>query len=84
MEGIKREESVGVSRALIAALFLIFAVSLAPGLFGAHLGDLDAFVPEGTAPPTVRLRRPPQPWRILRMIWMAPSPKRASKTNWCS
>jgi thiol:disulfide interchange protein DsbD len=49
MEGIKREESVGVSRALIAALFLIFAVSLAPGLFGARLGDLDAFVPEGAA-----------------------------------
>ena len=49
MEGIKRDETVGVSRALIAALFLIFAVSLVPGLFGAHLGDLDAFVPEGTA-----------------------------------
>ena len=48
MEGIKREESVGVSRALIATLFLIFAVSLVPGLFGAHLGDLDAFVPEGS------------------------------------
>jgi thiol:disulfide interchange protein DsbD len=49
MEGIKREESVGVSRALIAALFLIFSVSLVPGLFGARLGDLDAFVPEGSA-----------------------------------
>ena len=49
MEGIKREESVGVSRALVAALFLIFAVSLAPGLFGAHLGDLDAFIPEGSS-----------------------------------
>jgi len=49
MEGIKREESVGVSRALIASLFLIFSVSLAPGLFGARLGDLDAFVPEGSS-----------------------------------
>jgi thiol:disulfide interchange protein len=48
MEGIKREESVGVTRALIAALFLIFAVSLVPGLFGSRLGDLDAFVPEGS------------------------------------
>jgi thiol:disulfide interchange protein DsbD len=47
MEGIKREESVGVSRALVAALFLIFAVSLVPGLFGARLGELDAVVPEG-------------------------------------
>jgi len=49
MEGIKRDENVGVSRALVAALFLIFAVSLVPGLFGAHLGELDAVVPEGTA-----------------------------------
>ncbi len=49
MEGIKRDENVGVSRALIAALFLIFAVSLVPGLFGAHLGELDAVVPEGKA-----------------------------------
>jgi len=48
MEGIKREENVGVTRALIAALFLIFSVSLIPGLFGARLGDLDAFVPEGS------------------------------------
>lgn len=46
MEGIKREERVGVTRALIAAVFLIFSVSLIPGLFGARLGDLDAFVPE--------------------------------------
>jgi thiol:disulfide interchange protein DsbD len=48
MEGIKREENVGVARALIAALFLMFSVSLVPGLFGARLGDLDAFVPEGS------------------------------------
>ena len=46
MDGIKREERVGVTRALIAAVFLIFSVSLVPGLFGSHLGDLDAFVPE--------------------------------------
>ena len=70
MEGIKREESVGVSRALIASLFLIFSVSLAPGLFGARLGDLDAFVPEGSPGrvPTQRLRHR---WRgILRTTWM--------------
>jgi thiol:disulfide interchange protein len=46
MEGIKRDERLGVSRALVAALFLIFSISLVPGLFGARLGDLDAFVPE--------------------------------------
>ncbi len=49
MEGIKREDTLGVARALIAALFLIFAISLAPGLFGSRLGDLDAFIPEASA-----------------------------------
>lgn len=46
MEGIKRDERLGVGRALVAALFLIFSISLIPGLFGGRLGDLDAFVPE--------------------------------------
>src|SRR5437764_5472815 len=46
MEGIKRDERLGVTRALLASAFLIFAVSLVPGLFNARLGDLDAFIPE--------------------------------------
>src|SRR4051812_31902066 len=46
MEGIKRDDRLGVARTLIAACFLIFSVSLVPGLFSAPLGDLDAFVPE--------------------------------------
>lgn len=46
MEGIKKDEPLGVARALVAALFLIFSISLIPGLFGARLGDLDAFIPE--------------------------------------
>jgi thiol:disulfide interchange protein len=48
MEGIKNEEQLGVTRALLASLFLIFSISLVPGLFGGRLGDLDAFVPEGS------------------------------------
>jgi thiol:disulfide interchange protein len=48
MEGIKRDEKLSVSRALIAALFLIFSISLIPGLFGQRLGDLDALIPEAT------------------------------------
>jgi len=46
MEGIKKDEHLGVTRALIAALLLIFSLSLIPGLFGGRLGDLDAFIPE--------------------------------------
>lgn len=45
MEGIKPEEPVGLGRLLIGMAFLGFALSLAPGMFGARLGDLDAFVP---------------------------------------
>lgn len=48
MEGIKRDQALGVTRALIACLFLIFSISLLPGLFGARLGDLDAYVPEAS------------------------------------
>jgi thiol:disulfide interchange protein DsbD len=51
MEGIKKDERVGVSRALVASLFLIFSISLIPGLFGGRLGDLDAFVPEASSSP---------------------------------
>jgi thiol:disulfide interchange protein len=45
MEGIKSEESVGLGRLLPGAAFLIFAISLLPGMFGGKLGDLDAYVP---------------------------------------
>jgi thiol:disulfide interchange protein len=48
MEGIKKDERLAVSRALVAALFLMFSISLVPGLFGGRLGDLDAFIPEPT------------------------------------
>ncbi len=47
MEGVKKDQPLGVTRALIACLFLIFSISLLPGLFGARLGNLDAYVPEG-------------------------------------
>jgi thiol:disulfide interchange protein len=47
MEGINKDEPLGTGRALLAALFLIFSMSLIPGLFGGRLGDLDAFIPEG-------------------------------------
>jgi len=45
MEGIKSDESVGLGRLFCGMAFLIFAISLAPGMSGAKLGDLDAYVP---------------------------------------
>ncbi|HFB98623.1 MAG TPA: DUF255 domain-containing protein, partial [Bryobacterales bacterium] len=45
LEGDGGSETLGVARLLIAAAFLVFAVSLIPGMFGARLGELDAYVP---------------------------------------
>lgn len=44
LEGIKADVRVSVSRALCGVLFLVFSISLLPGL-GAPLGELDAYVP---------------------------------------
>jgi thiol:disulfide interchange protein DsbD len=49
LEGIKPDEHLGVGRMLAGAAFLIFAISLLPGMFGAKLGNLDAYVPVGTS-----------------------------------
>ena len=45
LEGIKSDEHVGVGRLLVAIASLTFAVSLLPGMFGATLGALEAYVP---------------------------------------
>ncbi len=49
MEGIRADEKLGVGRALTGAVFLIAALSLAPGMSGAALGELDAYVPAPAA-----------------------------------
>lgn len=45
MDGIKRDEQLGAGRALAGAVFVAFALSLIPGMFGANLGELEAMVP---------------------------------------
>jgi thiol:disulfide interchange protein len=45
LEGVKSDEPLGVGRMLVAALFLIFAISLVPGIFGAPLGELEGQIP---------------------------------------
>jgi thiol:disulfide interchange protein DsbD len=54
LEGIKADEPLGLGRLLVGMALLVFAISLAPGMLGGRLGELDAFVPEpasGTAGP---------------------------------
>jgi len=45
LEGIQPEDRLGVGRLVIASLFLIFSISLLPGLFGGSLGEVDAYIP---------------------------------------
>jgi thiol:disulfide interchange protein DsbD len=47
LEGVKPDDRLGVGRLLVGLVFVAFAISLAPGIAGAKLGDLDAFVPLG-------------------------------------
>ena len=48
LEGIKPDAPMGLGRLLVGIAFLVFAISLLPGMFGGKLGELDAFVPEAT------------------------------------
>jgi thiol:disulfide interchange protein DsbD len=45
LEGVKKDEPLGLGRLLTGVLFLAFALSLIPGMSGGKLGDLDAYVP---------------------------------------
>ena len=45
LHGTEPEERLGLGRLLTGAALLALAISLAPGMFGARLGELDAYVP---------------------------------------
>jgi thiol:disulfide interchange protein DsbD len=45
LEGVDPAEKLGLTRLLVGAAFLIFSLSLVPGMFGGRLGELDAYVP---------------------------------------
>jgi thiol:disulfide interchange protein len=48
LEGVNRDEKIGMGRLLTGMAFLAFALSLIPGMFGSHLGELETFVPPAT------------------------------------
>jgi thiol:disulfide interchange protein DsbD len=64
MEGIAKDEPVGLGRLLIGMLFLIFSISLVPGMFGGKLGELDAYIPlaGGSSGPSASGENP--------LVWM--------------
>lgn len=45
MEGVEPGEKISPGRMLAGVAFLVLALSLIPGMFGAPLGELDAYVP---------------------------------------
>jgi len=45
LEGVKPDEAMGLGRLLTGMAFLVFALSLVPGMFGGSLGYLDSYVP---------------------------------------
>jgi thiol:disulfide interchange protein DsbD len=49
LEGISPNDHLGVGRLLLGVVFLIFAISLIPGLWGGRLGEIDAYVPTATS-----------------------------------
>lgn len=51
LEGVEPGEPLGIGRLITASGFLIFALSLIPGMFCGSLGELDAYVPAATSCP---------------------------------
>src|SRR5947209_2420388 len=45
MEGVSKDDHLGLGRLLTGMALLILAISLIPGMFGRRLGELDAYVP---------------------------------------
>jgi thiol:disulfide interchange protein DsbD len=46
LPGISKDTELGVARLLIGMLFVGTGLSLIPGMFGARLGDIEAFIPQ--------------------------------------
>ncbi len=49
LPGISKDAELGVTRLLLGVLFVITGLSLVPGMFGAKLGEIEAYIPPATA-----------------------------------
>ena len=45
LPGISRDTELGVVRLLIGLVFVVFGLSLVPGMFGTKLGEIEAYIP---------------------------------------
>lgn len=48
LPGISRDAELGVVRLLIGLVFVVFGLSLVPGMFGSKLGEIEAYIPPAT------------------------------------
>ena len=76
LEGNDEGDHLGIGRLLTASLFLIFAFSLLPGMFGAPLGELDAYVPAATG--GIRNNR-----ASTRQVWMKNQYQAGARSGAC-
>ena len=49
LPGISQQQELGTSRLLIGILAIAAGLSLIPGMFGVHLGDIEAYIPPATS-----------------------------------
>jgi thiol:disulfide interchange protein DsbD len=49
LPGVSANAELGVARLLIGMLFVVTGISLVPGMFGAKLGEIEAFIPQPSA-----------------------------------
>jgi thiol:disulfide interchange protein DsbD len=66
LEGIEEGDRLGIGRLLVASGLMIFAFSLLPGMFGAPLGELDAYVPAASGGGLLSGRTSP----ASNLVWM--------------
>ncbi len=53
LEGVQRDEQLGLGRLFPGMALVIFAITLVPGMFGGRLGELEGFVPPPLAGSTL-------------------------------
>ncbi len=49
LEGVEKDEHLGLARLFTGMALVIFAITLVPGMFGGRLGELEGFVPPPVA-----------------------------------
>jgi thiol:disulfide interchange protein DsbD len=49
LPGISKDAELGVPRLLLGTVLVIFGLSLIPGMFGARLGEIEAYIPPASS-----------------------------------